>query len=186
MAKEENVDPPSWFNTAFGFGNIQGRAKQLQAATINIPDCGICLEKVSDPIALKCGHIFDKHCIKKCLASGLSKCPYDRKDVKETEFIEQHDMYESTKCSIKAAVFPSVESAFTGSALISTDISVFSTREKIQEKVISQYLKDSGQTEVPFVKAMAVKGSYTFYPGKTLADYEILPGEETTMWILLA
>jgi hypothetical protein len=176
------MNSTSWFNSVFGSARgMLDRSEQLEAATIGVPDCGICLEKVSDPIALKCGHIFDKHCIKKCLTSGFDKCPYDRKDVKESEFKVQHDIYESTKCRIKVAIFSS-----TGSSLISTDASIFSTMEKVQEKVISQYLKDTGKDEIPAVKRMTVRGSFLFCPGKTLADYQVMPGEETHMWVFLA
>jgi hypothetical protein len=179
---EIKMNSTSWFNSAFGSASgMLDRSEQLEAATIDVPNCGICLEKVSDPIALKCGHIFDKHCIKNCLASGLGKCPYDRKDVKESEFNVQHDIYESTKCRIKAAIFSSI-----GSSLISTDASIFSTMEKVQEKVISQYLRDTGKDEIPTVKSMTVRGSFKFYPGKTLADYKVMPGEETLMWVFLA
>jgi hypothetical protein len=115
------------------------------------------------------------------LASGINSCPYDRKPVSEKECTEKHDIYESTKCRIRAAVFSS-----NGSSLVSTDASVFSTMEKVQEKVISQYLKDSGMSEVPVVRKMTVRGSFLFVSGKTLADYEVLPGEETLMWVFLA
>lgn len=170
-----------WFTSAFGSAHgISDRSEQLEAATIEIPECGICLTKVSDPIALKCGHIFDKHCIKKCLVSGHNKCPYDRSAFKEEDSKERHDIYEHTKCKIKAAIFSS-----NGASLVSTDASVFSTIEKVQEKVISQYLKNTGKDEVPKVRSMTVRGFFKFYPGKTLADYQVLPREETVMCVFL-
>lgn len=181
VQSSSSISSSSWFHSAFGSPGMSDRSEQLQIATMDVPDCGVCLKKVCDPIALKCGHIFDKHCIKKCLASGLNLCPYDRKPVSEDECKERHDIYENTKCRIKAAIFSS-----TGSSLISTDASVFSTREKVKEKVISKYLKDSGKDEVPAVKEMTVRGSFQFISGKTLADYQVLPGEETIMWVFLA
>jgi Ring finger domain len=170
----------SWFHSAFG-STMSDRSEELEAATIIVPECGICLEKVSDPIALKCGHIFDRHCIKKCLSSGIAKCPYDRKNVQEADFVEKHDIYESTKCSIRAAIFSS-----ENSSSVKIDASIFSSMEEVRKKVISQYLIDSGKKEALSVKQMTVRGSFIFYPGKTLADYQVLPGDEPVMWVFLA
>ncbi len=182
LPSSSSSSSPSWFHSTFeSHHRMPDRSEQLQAATADIPDCGVCLEKVSDPIALKCGHIFDRHCIKECLANRLKSCPYDRKPLKEEEFQDKHDIYEITKCRIKAGIFSS-----TGSSLVSTDASIFSTREKVLERVISQYLKDSGKDEVPAVRKMIVRGSFEFVSGKTLADYHVLPGEETAIRVFLA
>jgi RING-type zinc-finger len=69
------------------------------------PMYGICLEKVTEPIALKCGHIFDRHCIKKLLSRGRYTCPGKSKGSSKKEFIKYHNIYENLKCTINAGLF---------------------------------------------------------------------------------
>lgn len=183
-----SVNPFSWFKSAFGGHTLPDRSEKLKTETKEIPICFICKKHVSEPIALKCGDIFDKHCLKDCLNSGYYLSQDDGlsslvegKNVQEADFVKKPDIYEQTKCKIRAAIF-----SRTSSILIKTEASIFSTMEKIQEKVLSVYLNAPGCEKEPTVRSMTVRGSYTFYPGKTLADYQVLPGEETLMWVFLA
>ncbi|KAI7900566.1 uncharacterized protein BX663DRAFT_553874 [Cokeromyces recurvatus] len=39
--------------------------------------CSICIENISDPVSLECGHVFDRECIELCFRSStVSCCPY--------------------------------------------------------------------------------------------------------------
>jgi hypothetical protein len=66
---------------------------------------------------------------------------------------------------------------------VNLDATVLSTQEEIQKKIISLYLKETGETETPQVVSMTVQGSYKFYTGKTLEDYQVLPGIKTIVWV---
>lgn len=81
----------------------------------------------------------------------------------------------------KAAIF-----SRTGAELIKVTISILSTREEALEIIMSQYLKIIGKKEIPEVRDLTIAGSHNWCSGKRAADYLVLPGQETLIWIFLA
>ena len=174
-----NIHEPSFFQTAFRPNSgLLSRLDELNIATRTVPICAICLEKTSSPIALKCGHVFDKTCITKAIKHGNNKCPLDRSPIKLSEASKRDDIYEKTKCKIRVALFNK-----EGSSLVELEESVFSTYENIAEKITSKFLNKESEGASPEITRMCVRGSFIFYPGKTLADYEVCPGDDTLMWV---
>lgn len=170
----------SWVHSIFRYF-MPDKSQSFQT-TNDLPKCGICGEKVSTPIILTCGHIFDRHCIKKCLASTPYDTDHSNKTlIKEKERDYQPSIYEFTRCKIKATIFSS-----NGSYIVSTDAGIFSTMNKVKEKILSQYLTDSKKTKVPIVKNIIIENSFKFYPNKSLGEYQLFPGKEIHLFVCLA
>lgn len=175
---------PRFPSTSESFVEMPDRSKRLKDLTKSIPECGLCHTTVSDPIELKCGHIFDKCCIQTLLHCDLNYCPVDYcslKGIKETECKERKDIYEKTKSTIKASIYyPRTYEYLEGSVVVEVDSSIFNPMEKILHKVIKQYFKVTGRFGGMFIHSVSVQGS-PYKSNKTLADYEVLPGEEVSM-----
>lgn len=134
-----------------------------------LPECAICFENLIEKTStLECGHVFHEECWNRWKSINDS-CPMCRTNQVPNSHFIQH------------GVTMSFGIIGSHSALIKdVKVSIYWTREEILLSLLSKapFLEKLLKENQVRIRGMVIRGCLQFAEGRTLAEYEILPGTE--------